>query len=48
MPGEHHEDVPVAIVNPFMRLRDWVRTTVAHEDVAINMLIYLYGLTVVW
>ena len=29
-------------------LRTWARAIVAHEDLAVTLLIYVYGVSVVW
>ena len=35
-------------LNPLVRIRDWIRIVAARDDVAVTVLIYFYGVTVVW
>ena len=41
------EDIGVGI-NPLAVIRGWFRTLAVHEDLAVAVLIYVYGISVVW
>ena len=40
-------DIGVGI-NPLAVIRGWFRTLAVHEDLAVAVLIYVYGISVVW
>ena len=46
--GDDRVRVGDLALNPLVRVRDWVRLVAARDDVAVTILIYFYGLSVVW
>ena len=44
----HDEEDTGPVVALLATLRTWARAIVAHEDLAVTLLIYVYGVSVVW
>ena len=44
----HDEEGTGPVAALLATLRTWARAIVAHEDLAVTLLIYVYGVSVVW